>query len=241
MQIDLRGKLPRAIRSGLRVARMLQGGHRPYRSLSGGRGSGKTRSFAQLLVARSFQFRGGSIYATRAFQQSLRESSKPAIEWAIHNLGAESAFQVLDTEIRNRLSGVSFRFQGLERQRDSIRGWENVRIVWIGEGQHVTKPTAQILVPTVHRFPAAEIWLDWNPANATRLGARPIRGQPAARRPAPPHDLGGQPIFPAGPRTRAAGRTGRRPRGVRARLGGRAAAAVRRLPGVADQAVAPLP
>ena len=174
-------RIPAKIHDVLRVPDLLRGEHRPHRSLSGGRGSGKSRSFSQLLVARSFGFVGGTIYCTRALQTSLAESSKPSIDWAIGALGVHEYFDVLDKEVRNKLTGVRFVFQGLERKRASIRGWENVRICWVGEAQHVTEPTAQILTPTVHRFPGAEIWLDWNPYLATdwvykRFAERPQHG-----------------------------------------------------------------
>ena len=159
--------LPDRIADGLRVEALLDGEHVPYRSISGGRGSGKSKSFAQLAVVRSYQFDGGYIYAARAIQDSLKDSSKPAIEWAIDVLGVHSDFKVLENEIRNQRSGVTFRFTGLEKKRSSLRGWEQVRLVWIGEAHDVSHETARILIPTVHRFPNVEIWLDWNPHSAT--------------------------------------------------------------------------
>ena len=61
--------------------------------------------------------------------------------------------------------GCNFTFEGLERNRDSIRGWENTIICWLEEGQAISNATAEVLIPTLFREKNPELWVTWNPTN----------------------------------------------------------------------------
>ena len=133
----------------------------PYKSAYGGRASGKTTAFARLLAAQAYQ-EPLNIMCCREFQSSIDASAKAALEKAIFDLGLSGAFRILTHEIRG-LNGSRFRFRGVERGREEIRGWEGVDRVWVEEAQRLTEATATVLVPTVTRKPGCEVWFSWNP------------------------------------------------------------------------------
>ena len=156
-----------ATRLSLRIpayARALIGCRARYISLRGGRSSSKTWTTARLLVLRAFQERT-VIACGREFQKSLAESAKPAIENAIKDMGLHGFFTVTDRFITGA-NGSRFFFAGYERNRESIRGWEDVDIVWSEEAQRLSTATAELLIPTI-RKPGSQLWFTWNPTRRT--------------------------------------------------------------------------
>ena len=160
-----------------------------FKSLRGGRHSTKTWS-----VAHSLAVLGARtplrIFAARAFQKNLEESSKPAIQTAIHRSGLSGFYTGLQAgskRITGR-NGTTFSFHGLERNRTEIKGWEGVDICWVEEAESITEATWKILIPTIMRSDVggpfgegAEMWFTWNPVSRTspiwkRTVEKPRRG-----------------------------------------------------------------
>ena len=134
--------------------------HRRYKSARGGRASGKTWTFARLIAARAAN-EPIRVACGREFQSSIKVSAKPALEIAIRQLGLSDRFVVQEQTIRGR-NGSFFFFRGLERNRDEIRGWEDVDLVWVEEAQRLSEESARVLIPTI-RKPGSELWFSWNP------------------------------------------------------------------------------
>ena len=141
-------------------------GPRRYKVLYGGRGSGKTWAVAQALVIAAAR-RKLRVTTAREFEATLDESAKRTIELMIQRLGLQARFDVRARFIRGR-NGSLFAFRGIERNRDSIRGWEDVDIVWCEEAQRLSQETWEILVPTI-RKPGSEIWITFNPVNRSDI------------------------------------------------------------------------
>ena len=133
-----------------------------YKTAYGGRGSGKTWTFAHLIVARCAE-KTTRVVVCREFGSSIDQTAKAALETAIERLGLSGEFEVYRNRIVNPHNGSLITFMGLERNRENIRGLEAVDIVWIEEAQSVTDGVALVLIPTI-RKEGAEIWLSWNPA-----------------------------------------------------------------------------
>lgn len=131
-----------------------------YKSAKGGRGSGKTWAVATLLVLRAVQQKT-RIACCREFQASIKVSAKPALEIAIHRLGLDDYFTINKQTI-DCYNGSHFFFSGMERNRESIRGWEDVDIVWVEEAQRMSHATAKVLLPTIRKA-GSELWFTWNP------------------------------------------------------------------------------
>ena len=134
----------------------------PYKVAYGGRGGGKSWSFARALLIQGVQSRL-RILCTREVQNSIKQSVHKLLSDQINELGLESFYQVLETCIRGA-NGTEFTFAGLSNQTaDSIKSFEGADKVWCEEAQSISKKSWQILIPTV-RKPGAEIWVSFNPA-----------------------------------------------------------------------------
>lgn len=132
-----------------------------YKIAYGGRGSGKSHSFATalLLLAASKKIR---VLCTREVQKSIKDSVHRLLSDQIERLGLQKKFRILETEIRGT-NGSEFLFSGLSNQTaDSIKSFEGCDICWCEEAQTISKKSWDTLIPTI-RKPGSEIWISFNP------------------------------------------------------------------------------
>jgi len=132
-----------------------------YKVAYGGRGSGKSHSFATalLLLAASRRVR---VLCTREVQKSIKDSVHRLLSDKIEQLGLQKKFRILETEIRGT-NGSEFLFAGLSNQTaDSIKSFEGVDYCWCEEAQSISKKSWNTLIPTI-RKPGSEIWVSFNP------------------------------------------------------------------------------
>lgn len=133
-----------------------------YKGAYGGRGSGKSHFFAEMLVDQHVTNPGLRSACVREVQKTLKESAKQLIETKIKDLGVGHLFRVLDSEIRTP-GGGKIIFTGLkDHTADSIKSLEEINICWVEEGQSITEKSWKILRPTI-RAENSEIWVSWNP------------------------------------------------------------------------------
>jgi phage terminase large subunit len=136
-------------------------GRSRYKGAHGGRGSGKSHFFAELLVARCANQLGTRVACVREVQKSLKNSVKLLVEDKIKSLGAKG-FEILDAEIRTPGGGVII-FQGMQNHTaDSIKSLEGFDIAWVEEAQSLSQRSLDLLRPTI-RKPGSELWFSWNP------------------------------------------------------------------------------
>ena len=131
-----------------------------YKSIYGGRGSGKTWGVAHALVAIAAREKK-RIACTREFQVNLRESAILALKIAIERTNLIHMYEIETYRIKNNL-GSEFFFHGFERSREAMRGWEDVDIAWVEEAQRMTQASREVLYPSI-RKPGSEMWFSWNP------------------------------------------------------------------------------
>lgn len=132
-----------------------------YKVAHGGRGSGKSWSFARALLILGAQ-KKLRILCTREIQKSIKDSVYKLLKDQIESLGLQSRYQALNTEIRGA-NGTEFLFAGLSDQTaESVKSFEGVDIVWAEEAQAISKRSWDILIPTI-RKPGSEIWISMNP------------------------------------------------------------------------------
>lgn len=132
-----------------------------YKGAHGGRGSGKSHFFAELLVERCVMEPGLRAACVREVQKSLKHSVKALVEAKIKALGLEG-FEVLETEIKTPGDGIII-FQGMQNHTaDSIKSLEGFDIAWVEEAQSLSQRSLDILRPTF-RKPGSELWFSWNP------------------------------------------------------------------------------
>lgn len=139
-----------------------------FKGAKGGRGSGKSHFFAELLVEECVFDPTISAVCIREVQKSLKFSAKRLIEKKIHAMGVSHLFKILDTEIRRLpVAGMTdtpgvIIFQGLQdHTADSIKSLEDFRIVWVEEAQSISARSMQLMLPTFRA--GSQLWFSWNP------------------------------------------------------------------------------
>lgn len=147
-----------------------------YKGAWGGRGSGKSQAFADLIIIRALQSPGLRVLCCREIQKSLKESAKRLIEGKIEQYGLGSLFEVQSAEIKTP-GGGSIVFAGLQdHTSESIKSYEGFDIAWVEEAQTVSHRSLNLLRPTI-RKPGSEIWLSWNPRFDTDAVDEMLRGE----------------------------------------------------------------
>ncbi|OOG11291.1 PBSX family phage terminase large subunit [Pseudomonas sp. C9] len=132
-----------------------------YKVAYGGRGSGKSWSFARALLLHGAQ-KPLRILCTREIQKSIADSVHKLLADQIAGLGLGSFYDVQQAYIKGR-NGTEFSFAGLQQHTiDSIKSYEGVDIVWVEEAHAVVKKSWDVLLPTI-RKPGSEIWAGYNP------------------------------------------------------------------------------
>lgn len=146
-------------------------GEADVRGAYGGRGSGKTRSFAKMTAVRGYAFAQagirGQILCARKWQNSLADSSLEEIKRAIEDEPwLADAYEVGENYVRTRDGRVSYTFAGLERNIDSIKSKGRILLAWVDEAEGVSDDAWNILGPTLREEGDgwhAELWTTWNP------------------------------------------------------------------------------
>ena len=138
-----------------------------YRLAHGGRGSGKTRTFAKMLAVRAVIAAQagieGIMLCGREYMNSLSDSSFAEIKFAIlEDEFLSREFDVGERYIRTKCKRVNFSFQGLRNNIDSIKSKARILILWIDEAETVSEECWVKVIPTVREI-GSEIWVTWNP------------------------------------------------------------------------------
>jgi phage terminase large subunit len=127
----------------------------------GGRGSGKTRFFVTLLVTNCLYY-GWRIVCLREIQKSIEDSVMQEIIEEIERRGLGEHFNVLRTEIQCTTSGGVFKFEGLMRNQQKLKGYSNFDCAWVEEAANVSAESWKFLIPTL-RKKGSEIFVSFNP------------------------------------------------------------------------------
>jgi len=133
-----------------------------FKGARGGRGSGKSHFFAELLVVDSIRQHVRAA-CLREVQNSIKDSVKQLIEDKINKLGQERAFKITDTEIRGPNDSL-FIFRGLQNHTaNSIKSLEGFNRAFVDEAQTISQRSLDILTPTFRS--GSELGFAWNPTN----------------------------------------------------------------------------
>jgi phage terminase large subunit len=179
----LRLKTPEAFGPLLRPAR--------YKGAHGGRGSGKSHFFANLVVANAVRWRGdtGEGYrfaCIREVQKSLKQSAKLLIEDKLksHGLGEAQGFKVFNEVIETPGGGI-ITFDGMQdHTADSFKSKEGFHGAWAEEAHSLSDRSLTILRPTIRWENrtlgiTSEMLFSWNPQRPTDPIERLLRSHAA--------------------------------------------------------------
>jgi phage terminase large subunit len=131
-----------------------------YRVCYGGRGAGRSWSFARALIVRSLTTRI-RILCCREYQNSIQDSVLTLLADQIELLGLAPYFEVQATAIYSR-NGSEFVFSGIKSNPTRIKSLEGASIAFVEEAESITDNSWQILIPTI-RTAGSEIWAAFNP------------------------------------------------------------------------------
>ena len=150
-------------------------GEADVRGSHGGRGSGKTRSFAKMVAVKGYIYGkagiSGQLLCARQFMNSLDESSLEECKRAIHDEPwLANYYDVGEKYIKSNDGRISFSFAGLDRNISSIKSKGRILLCWVDEAEPVTDEAFSTLIPTLREEGEgwnAELWVTWNSKRKT--------------------------------------------------------------------------
>lgn len=132
-----------------------------YKGAHGGRGSGKSYFFADLLIEDALRthIRGVCI---REIQQSLKESVRLLLLDRIEHMGVGQYFDVMEDRIIAPNEGM-FIFTGMQNHTaETIKSLQGFNRGWFEEAHKMSAFSFGLLYPTI-RADDSELWFSWNP------------------------------------------------------------------------------
>jgi phage terminase large subunit len=153
-----------------------------YKGAWGGRGSGKSHMFAELMIEAHIMDQKRRSVCVREVQKSLAQSVKRLLETKIEQMNAGAYFEVQEAVIKSKKGDGMIIFQGMQNHTaDSIKSLEGYDCAWVEEAQSLSQTSLDLLRPTI-RKPQSELWFTWNPRQQTDPVDHLLRG------PTPPKD-----------------------------------------------------
>jgi phage terminase large subunit len=147
-----------------------------YKGAHGGRGSGKSHNFAEMLIEAHIMDQARSSVCVREIQKSLNQSVKRLIEHKIGAMNAGDYFEVQDAVIKAKHGPGLVIFQGMQNHTaDSIKSLEGYDCSWVEEAQSLSQRSLDLLRPTI-RKPGSELWFTWNPRSPDDPVDKLLRG-----------------------------------------------------------------
>ena len=148
-----------------------------YKAAYGGRGSGKSHTFAELLIEAHIMDQTSRSVCVREVQKSLAQSVKRLLELKIEQMNAGAYFEVQEAVIKSKKGDGLIIFQGMQNHTaDSIKSLEGYDRAWVEEAQSLSQRSLDLLRPTI-RKPGSELWFTWNPSQATDPVDALLRGE----------------------------------------------------------------
>lgn len=155
-----------------------------YKGAHGGRGSGKSHFFGEMLIEDCLYEPGASggegmrAVCIREVQKDLSQSSKALLESKLSSLrlGPTDGFRVYKDVIATPGDGLIL-FKGMnDYTADSVKSLEGFKRAWWEEAQTATQRSLDLLRPTM-RAPGSQLWFGWNPRFASDPIDKMLRGK----------------------------------------------------------------
>ena len=132
-----------------------------YRGAYGGRGSGKSFSFALMAAVWGYAEKL-RILCTRELQVSIKESFHAEVKNAISSTPWLAAHYDVGIDYIRGKNGTEFIFRGLRHNMSAIKSMAQIDLCIVEEAEDVPETSWQDLEPTI-RAEGSEIWAVWNP------------------------------------------------------------------------------
>jgi len=153
-----------------------------YRGSYGGRGSGKSRSFAKMAAVRGYQLsmagKRGVIIVAREYVGTLDGSSLAEVRSAILSEPFLMRHYDISTNVIKTKDGrIRFANAGLRHNLDNIKSKAQIHLLWVDEAENVSEVAWMKAIPSVREM-GSEIWVTWNPSSETSATHKRFRENP---------------------------------------------------------------
>ena len=140
-----------------------------YRAAHGGRGSGKSFSFAKMAAIWGYAA-PLRVLCTRDLQVSIKESFHAELKAAIASEPWLASHYDVGVDYLRGDNGTEFLFRGLRNNISSVKSTAKIDLTIVEEAEDVPEAAWLALEATVFRQPKSELWAIWNP----RLDGSPV-------------------------------------------------------------------
>lgn len=177
-------------------------GEADVRGAYGGRGSGKTMTFAKMTAIRAYMWdqagRDGVIVCGREFLNSIDDSSLAEVKFAIESEPwLLEHFEIGEKYIRTKSRRISYKFSGMDKRTiKSLKSKAKILLLWADEAETITDKTWDVVIPTL-RQEDSELWVTWNPARKSSATDRRFRQNKSDRMKVAEINWRDNPKFPA--------------------------------------------
>lgn len=128
--------------------------------IEGGRGSGKSNAVARILLYLANR-QNVRVFCGREIQSTIDESVYTLLLDLIGKF--QLPYRPTKVVLRSLNTESSFRFKGFREQgRINIKGIEGADIVWVDEAQSLTKPTLEVMIPTLRKETPVKFFFTMN-------------------------------------------------------------------------------
>ena len=128
----------------------------------GGRGSGKSMSFADMCLMDA-QTKGIKTACFREFQNSIDDSVHALLKSEIDRLNLQG-YEIQNNQILLN-DEPAFKFRGLARNPEGVKSMHGFQRFWVEEAQTISFNSLKALTPTL-REEGSEIWFSANPRSS---------------------------------------------------------------------------
>lgn len=177
-------------------------GEADVRGAYGGRGSGKTMTFAKMTAIRAYMWdqagREGVIVCGREYLNSIDDSSLAEVKAAIESEPwLAPHFIIGEKFIKTRSGRIAYKFSGMDKKTImSLKSKAKILLLWADEAEPITDKAWDIVLPTL-RQEDSELWVTWNPARKSSATDKRFRQTKDARYKVVECNWKDNPCFPA--------------------------------------------
>lgn len=136
----------------------------PIKVAVGGRGSGKSIGFGDMLTAEMDKF-GYDIYCLREFQDSITDSVHKVFTTSIKDRLDLPGWEIQSNKVIAP-NGAQTTYKGANRNPDAMQSAQGYTRSWFEEAHRASQDSLDKLLPTILRNPGAECWFSANPQSS---------------------------------------------------------------------------
>lgn len=138
--------------------------HKPIKVAIGGRGSGKSIGFGDMLTFKMDTERC-DIYCLREFQDSISDSVHKVFSSSIKKRLNLDGWEIQKNCVISPF-GNQTTYKGANRNPDAMQSAQDYKYSWFEEAHRASQDSIDKLLPTIIRNPGAECWFSANPQSS---------------------------------------------------------------------------